>query len=1065
MIAGKWEQIKDLFEIALDLSPEEQREFLRSLSLKDPTAANEVIKLLHSYEQAGEFLLQPCTVASEFLEGLEIEQYRFAPGDVLCGRFRVVDLIGQGGMGEVYKAWDEDLEDHIALKILRAEISTQELFTSRFRREIQLARKVTHPNVCRIFDSFKHPFVEGAYIPVLSMELLQGRTLAEHLKEKKRFEVAEALPIARQIINGLSAIHTAGIIHRDLKPANLFMAKPTTPQPMASEGRSPKDHKDGGQSEIFQIKITDFGIAGQIPETLPSAAHSEISRFLGTPDYMAPEQLEQGQTSIRSDIYSLGLVLYQITTGTKPFDRAPTWKRLTADPPSPRKIIPSLPENWNKTILCCLERNPEYRFQCAQAVLDGLEGTNSPGAIPRKPLRVRLARGAQSNAGRIAVFFLLLMALCAGVYRYFNQRAGISQGAMVFLANLRDDTKEEYFQGLPLALKRQLEQSARFEAVTTEDSRIQSVLTRMGRTTKETNGLRVGRDVALQSEASFVLFSRLSKGKQGYVLSIILERVRFTRYFVAAHWEEEFYPQDENDMRSVLQKIAEWVRNKAGESLWDERYQNRPLREISIPSWDAWRLLDEANYMVTKGDYPSAEVLLQRAIGIDSAFIEAHARLADVLISTRRDKDGLVEWQHTLAEIQRQEQAAAYQKRSFTNQEIERIKGQYYEDTGDYSRAQEAFRKLTDSYPNDSLGWFYLGSVLDKGGDVPGAEQAFLRAVTLRPDFGVAHAHLAMLYISVKDFKKANVEIAAAEDSGLLQWAVWLKAILAYTQGDFNRALSYSDELGAAPQSPFKTSAYSLRASMLADLGRMRQAMAVLEEGVIYDEKNQFPVERRDKLIGLGYLNFQQQELDQCKKLAAQAAEPDPLPGQTSASAENQRRAPSPRHRMEAGVLLARCGDIHSAGEQLSELETYPDVPLVRGEIERLRGEIALAGHHPEEGASAFEKAARLSSARDNQTYLAEALIALGKLKRAAEILKRVADDPGHTLLYRDHDFPGLWGDSLAKLISLEQMEQPTACAYMELFLRIRQSSDTSVGNGEILKTRQMFRHFCPSNN
>jgi hypothetical protein len=123
MIAEKWEQIKALFEDVFDLSPEERQRFLKRLNLENPEAASEVIKLLRSYEEAGEFLLQPCTVPSEFLEGFETEQYRFAPGDVLCGRFRIIELMGHGGMGEVYKAWDEEREDHVALKTLRSQTS------------------------------------------------------------------------------------------------------------------------------------------------------------------------------------------------------------------------------------------------------------------------------------------------------------------------------------------------------------------------------------------------------------------------------------------------------------------------------------------------------------------------------------------------------------------------------------------------------------------------------------------------------------------------------------------------------------------------------------------------------------------------------------------------------------------------------------------------------------------------------------------------------------------------------------------------------------------------------
>lgn len=385
MIAEKWEQIKDLFEHALKLSPKERQEFLSELTREDPAIAPEVAQLLDAHEEAGDFLLQPCNLAVDFVEDLEAEQHRFSAGDVLCGRFRIVTLIGQGGMGEVYKAWDEELEDYVALKTLRLEISRHELFTSRFRREIQLARKVTHPNVCRIFDSFKHPVGDGTYISLLSMELLQGQTLAEYLKSKGRLTVAEAQPIARQIIAGLSAIHAAGIVHRDLKPSNLVLvpaaAIETKPNPAKATketvGETGAANTDVDQN--FTIKITDFGIAGRLPDG-PSTGHTEVSKLLGTPDYMAPELLEHGRASIQSDIYSLGLILYEMVTGAK-------WKRLYGRTPTLVKKTLKVDTQWKHATLCCLEKDPIKRPRSVDSVITLL---NTPP--PRKwPLYAAIA--------------------------------------------------------------------------------------------------------------------------------------------------------------------------------------------------------------------------------------------------------------------------------------------------------------------------------------------------------------------------------------------------------------------------------------------------------------------------------------------------------------------------------------------------------------------------------------------------------------------------------------------------------------------------------------------------
>jgi tetratricopeptide (TPR) repeat protein/tRNA A-37 threonylcarbamoyl transferase component Bud32 len=344
VVAEEWERVKELFESALDCPPPQRAEFLSRLGQDDPAVARQVSDLLASHEQAGDFLHHPLIFAADFLDDLE-EPQRFATDDVLCNRFKIVRLIGKGGMGEVYEAFDQELEERVALKTLRFEVSSNEIFTARFRREIQLARKVTHPNVCRIFESLRHQ-AGNETISVLSMELLQGQTLGDYLKSKGRLTADEALPLARQIIDGLSAVHAAGIIHRDLKPSNLVLVP---------------------EGDTFRVKITDFGIAGRLPENPSQPALTQASKLLGTPDYMAPEQLEQGRATIQSDIYSLGLVLYEMITGAKPFAGA-VWKRLSHRAPNPKHVAPDVSGSWQRSILCCLAKDAAQRPATVDAV-------------------------------------------------------------------------------------------------------------------------------------------------------------------------------------------------------------------------------------------------------------------------------------------------------------------------------------------------------------------------------------------------------------------------------------------------------------------------------------------------------------------------------------------------------------------------------------------------------------------------------------------------------------------------------------------------------------------------
>ena len=285
----------------------------------------------------------------------------FAPGDLLAERYRVVRFLAQGGMGEVYEAEDLELRENVALKTISAR-HDQDAALDRFKREIQLARKVSHANVCRIFDLGQHRADDGESITFLTMELLRGETLSQRLRQRGRLPVGEALPIAQGIAKGLHAAHQARIIHRDLKSENIFLV--------------PRD--DG-----LRVVVTDFGIArGGADDRF--AAMVTGGGILGTPAYMAPEQVRGEAVAPAADLYAFGVVLYEMVTGKMPFlgDSPLTIavKRLQEDPPTPCVHVPDLDPNWERVILRCLEREPGKRFATALEVGHALEGMpTAPG--------------------------------------------------------------------------------------------------------------------------------------------------------------------------------------------------------------------------------------------------------------------------------------------------------------------------------------------------------------------------------------------------------------------------------------------------------------------------------------------------------------------------------------------------------------------------------------------------------------------------------------------------------------------------------------------------------------
>ena len=304
----------------------------------------------------------------------------FRTGEIVAFRFRIVRYLAKGGMGELYAAEDLELRERVALKTILPHIAKDERSILRFKREVHLARQVTHPNVCRIYDVFRHRYAAagadgpGDEVVFLAMELLHGETLADKLHRDGRFSTAELLPVVRQMAAGLTAAHRVGVVHRDFKSLNVMLVTPARAE-------------DG-----MRVVVTDFGLAWRSTQDEStglslSPSMSEEGEISGTPAYMAPEQVEGGPVTPATDVYALGVVLYEMVTGVWPFvGETPVKtaiKRLREPAPSPRVHVPDVDPLWEATILRCLARQPEDRFASAGDVVSALEGASlSADAAP-----------------------------------------------------------------------------------------------------------------------------------------------------------------------------------------------------------------------------------------------------------------------------------------------------------------------------------------------------------------------------------------------------------------------------------------------------------------------------------------------------------------------------------------------------------------------------------------------------------------------------------------------------------------------------------------------------------
>jgi serine/threonine protein kinase/tetratricopeptide (TPR) repeat protein len=322
-------------------------------------------------------------------------------GEVIAQRYQIIRFLGRGGMGEVYEAQDRMLRDRIAIKIVRPRVASAHA-ASRFKREIQLARKVTHPNVCRIFDvgvSRRSASTGDGDTPdflFLTMELLEGETLSKRLRREGQLRVAEAQPVLLQVAEALAAAHAAGVIHRDLKLANIMLVP-------AKSG--------------VRAVITDFGLSCSLSSVEESGESLTTGHVVGTPDYMAPELLRGEEATKGSDIYSFGVVLYAAVTGRMPFEgeggRPAPRRRLGQDPVSPVVHVPTLSKRWEELILRCLARNPQDRFESAAGLVEALRELAAPAIDTTYPPKRRRFVPMTLAAGVIAVLVLISVVLIA----------------------------------------------------------------------------------------------------------------------------------------------------------------------------------------------------------------------------------------------------------------------------------------------------------------------------------------------------------------------------------------------------------------------------------------------------------------------------------------------------------------------------------------------------------------------------------------------------------------------------------------------------------------------------
>jgi serine/threonine protein kinase/tetratricopeptide (TPR) repeat protein len=946
MTGELWERIKEIFDAALGLEAEERRTFVERACSGDETLRNEVFRLLTAHEGAGSFLQEPIFAAGDVL----------APGNLLANRYRIIELLGRGGMGEVYKVHDELVNELVALKTLRADFCDDPGVLQRFKKEMQLARKVTHRNVCRVFDVGIDQRHGGEPVHFFTMELVEGETLSARIRREGRMAPADAIPLVIQMAAGLAAAHEAGIVHRDFKCNNVILA---------------------GDRPV----ITDFGLARQeITATDPINASTitAISRVVGTVGYMSPEQLTGGPITPASDIYSFGIVLFEMVTGRLPFtgnhiiDSAV--KRATGQVPTVRSLVPDIDQRWELAIDRCLRPNPDERCRSATEIAAIFQNDRrspvSVASIKNLPLRRRTELVLASFAASLVALFFFLS--------HFSFR-GLDEGSKIMMAPTINASGEQRFDGVTTVLRASLHQSARFRLW--DNNRLNSVLRSMRRTPQDELTARDWREVAFRDDVHFLVFSTLSKIGGGYALAVRCEQIGASPDPPMRYWDHTITASGPTGLFDAIHEAASWMRRTAGETESELSAHNRLPQDITSSSWEALELFEEAGRLQQQQPTPAIS-LLRRATELDPQFAMALMRLGDILNAQQEGEEGVAYWREAIKQGRAQH---------LSDHERLTIESRYFLEIGDEAGAEPLLREWTGKFPNDPLAMELLSASLIGLGRYP---EAITIARQARQRFGPSLFGTGRIVLGLAmshHLDQAETELKILKELPAPTWELRFRGALKASREDYESAEAAFQELASMVTGEEAARTTSLLAALAADRGDFDRAANLLQDGVTHDRQAGEPGLAAQKASALAFIESIRGNRESSRAWALEAVSMDT----------------SRRTVMQAVSTLARQGYLKDA-RQVSVRMPHGEGPRYEAALLRVQGEILAAEGQYDKAIEVMEHAARRSSALLPKEFLARVLALGGQHERARIIYSDIVNTPWLVWAAPESEWPGL---------------------------------------------------------
>ncbi len=663
---------------------------------------------------------------ASFTKTLETPVEDMHRGTLFTNRYEIIEELGMGGMGTVYRVYDRKIEGEVALKLIKPAIASDKKTIIRFRNELKLSREISHRNVCRMYDLGES---EGTHF--ITMEYVTGEDLKSFIKRASPLNAARTISIAKQVCEGLAEAHRLGVIHRDLKPSNIMIDK---------EGNA---------------RIMDFGIA----RSLKAKGITDAGVMIGTPEYMSPEQVEGKDIDHRTDIYSLGIILYEMVTGRVPFEGdtplSVAHKHKYDAPQEPKTVNMQIPDDLNNLILTCLEKDKNNRYQSAAEVRSELNRLEkdlpvtkeiSPKKKPLTSREITVTFGLRKLL--IPALVVVAIGVAAVVIWQLLPQKEVALApkiensiAVISFKNQTGDIAYDYLkEAIPSLLITNLENTGNLHVATWE--RMFDLLEQMGKGDVEVIDEDLGFELCQREGIQAIVLGSFIKAGDMFATNVKVLNTENKRIIKSTSSRGEGV---DSILRTQIDDLSREILRGVGISGQKIETNNNQISDFTTDSMEAYSNFLKGREDLDKLYDEEARQSLEKAVILDPEFAYAYLLLGRAYSSLRLTK----------ARNEAFEKAKTYSEKATEKERlyIEAVYARIIE--RDPEKRFQILKQMAEEYPKEKrvhqeLGSYYHGKKL-----YDQAIEKFNKALELDPNYGLALNELAFVYVSMEDFEMA----------------------------------------------------------------------------------------------------------------------------------------------------------------------------------------------------------------------------------------------------------------------------------------------------------------------